>query len=76
MIIKDKYKIIKNCTTKSKLVTRVKLLRLCLNILMIKLYKKLELLIKKFIEIQNLDNIIKELQSDSDDENFIEVYSN
>ena len=27
-------------------------------------------------EIQNLDNIIKELQSDSDDENFIEVYSN
>ena len=27
-------------------------------------------------EIQNLDNIIKELQSDSDDENFIEIYSN
>ena len=78
-ILKDKYKINKNCNNekKNKLKNLSKIIKNMSKYPNDKTLEEIKTINKKFeSEIQNLDNIIKEVLSDSENENFIEVYSN
>lgn len=78
-ILKDKYKIIKNCNTekKNKLKNLSRIIKNLSKIPNENTLKQIKDINKKYEEeIQNLDDLIKEVLSDSENDNFIEIYSN
>lgn len=78
-LLKDKYKIIKNCNNekKNKIKNLSKMINNLSKIPNENTLKNIKDLNKKFeSEIENLDNIIKKVMSDSESDDFIEIYSN
>ena len=78
-VLKDKYKIIKNCNNekKNKLKNFSKMINNLSKIPNENTLKNIRDLNKKFeLEIENLDNIIKQVMSESESDDFIEIYSN
>ena len=78
-VLKDKYKIIKNCNNekKNKLKNFSKMINNLSKIPNENTLKNIRDLNKKFeLEIENLDKIIKQVMSESESDDFIEIYSN